>query len=216
MRIIESVRQEYKIFDPEADLFFRDFDEPINAKILEIGSQHSPLASILTKSGFNVTGVDLRDCDQEPIYNHIKSDFCRMPVEWMRENYGTFDSAVCISAIEHFGLNTYEEGRTHEYYDVLAMRYIYDLLKPGGSCYITTPFGGKYVEYKPHWRVYDWASLLERIVQDFHTEIFSIGVCEKISINGLTFNVGDPITINEAILNTKGLPHISCFLKLRK
>ena len=216
MRISQEIKDQYKIFDPEADLFFRDFDEPEGAKILEIGSQHSPIASMLTKAGFNVTGIDLRDCDQEPIYKHIKADFCRMPPEWLRDNISTFDSVVIISAIEHFGLNTYEEGRTHEYYDVLAMRYIYDLLKPGGTCYLTTPFGGKFVEYKPHWRVYDWANLLERLIQDFYTEIFSLGVCEEITINGKTLKVGDPITINEAMLNTKGMPHISCFVKMRK
>ena len=138
------------------------------------------------------------------------------PVFLPNKNIGTFDAAVIVSAIEHFGLNTYGEGKIHEYYDVIAMRYIYDLLKPGGTCYLTTPFGGKFVVHKPHWRVYDWANLLERIVQDFRTEVFNLGVCEDITINGNVFPVGSPISMNEAILNTIGLPHISCYLRLRK
>ena len=70
MIISKEIKDQYKIFDPEADLFFRDFDEPEGAKILEIGSQHSPIASMLTKAGFNVTGIDLRDCDQERSEEH--------------------------------------------------------------------------------------------------------------------------------------------------
>jgi cyclopropane fatty-acyl-phospholipid synthase-like methyltransferase len=216
VKIPDHIIQEYKNFDPEAGLFFADFDEPKGSKILEIGSQHSPLASMMAKCGFHVTGIDLRDSDQELNYNHITADFCRLPSYFIRENIGTFDAAVIVSAIEHFGLNTYGEGRKHEYYDVIAMRYIYDLLKPGGTCYLTTPFGGKFVEHKPHWRVYDWANLLERIVQDFSTEVFNLGVCEEITINGKVFSVGSPISMNEAILNTIGLPHVSCYVRLRK
>lgn len=206
----------YNTFDPETDLFFQDFDESTGIKVLEIGSQHSPIASILQNHGMNVTGVDLRDSDQQTNYQHIKADFCKMPTEWLQQNLGTFDCVVCVSAIEHFGLNAYGEGVRHSYYDVLAMRYAYDLLKTGGKCYITTPFGGKFVEHKPHWRVYDWASLLERIVQDFTIESFYLQVCEKIEVNGKKYEPHEQISLNEAILNVDGFPNISCFLKMRK
>ena len=65
MRIPDHIIQAYKNFDPESRLFFADFDEPQGSKILEVGSQHSPIASMLAKCGFHVTGVDLRDSDQE-------------------------------------------------------------------------------------------------------------------------------------------------------
>jgi SAM-dependent methyltransferase len=216
MRIPDSIRQEYKTFDPESDLFFEEFDEKAGSKILEIGSQHSPVASMLSKSGFNVTGVDLRDSDQEVNYTHITSDFCQLPISFYRENIGTFDVAVSISAIEHFGLNTYGEGKERCFYDVTAMRYIYDFLKPGGVCYLTVPFGGKFVEVKPHWRVYDWGSFNDRLAQSFFVEKFHLGVCEKIDINGVTMNSGQRISIEAAMLNTYGYPNISCFAKLRK
>lgn len=216
MRLPDHIIKEYTISDPEASLFFSLFDEPPGSKVLEIGSQHSPIASMMAKAGFQVTGVDLRGCDQEPIYQHIQSDFCALPVSFLRENLGTFDCAVTVSAIEHFGLNTYGEGVNREYYDVMAMRYIYDLLKPGGVCYITLPFGGKFVTVGPHWRVYDWAAFCDRIANDFIIEYFNLGVCEECTINGKTFAVGDPIMLNEAVFNTGGLPNISCFAKLRK
>lgn len=216
MQIPFSILQEYKIFDPEAALFFPLFDEPAGSKVLEIGSQHSPIASMLAKSGFNVTGIDLRGCDQEPIYKHITSDFCRLPVEFLKENMGSFDSAVTVSAIEHFGLNTYGEGKSRTNYDILAMRYIYDLLKPGGVCYITVPFGGKFVVVNPHWRVYDWSAFVDRLVGDFNIEFFKLGVAENFELNGRRMTAGEPITINDAILNVEGLPCISCVAKLRK
>jgi cyclopropane fatty-acyl-phospholipid synthase-like methyltransferase len=99
MKILENIRNEYTTLDPEADLFFLEFDEQIGSKILEIGSQHVPIASMLSKCGFEVTGVDLRESDQELNYSHIKADFCQLSFP-----YSSFDVAVSVSTIEHFGL----------------------------------------------------------------------------------------------------------------
>ena len=41
MKISQEIKDQYKIFDPEADLFFRDFDEPEGAKILEIEAEQN-------------------------------------------------------------------------------------------------------------------------------------------------------------------------------
>lgn len=215
MKIPSNILSKYKTFDPEADLFFSEFNEDVGGRVLEVGSQHSPIASMLSEMGFSVVGVDLRDSDQERNYLHIKSDFCKMPRDFYT-NIGQFDIAISISAIEHFGLNTYGEGPYRRYYDVVAMRKIYDFLRPGGVCYITVPFGGKYVENNPHWRVYDYASFLERIVQDFSIEVFFTQVCENLFINGRDYKAGEKIDVGATLLNIYGFPNISCFAKLRK
>lgn len=216
MKIDPEIRLKYATFDPETDLFFDHFDEPVGSKLLEIGSQHSPIASLLSQCGHKVTGIDLHNADQDLNYTHITSNFCKMPPAWMIQHYSQFDCVVSISAIEHFGLNTYGEGVVRTYYDIIAMRYIYDLLKPNGSCYIIIPFGGKYVEIRPHWRVYDYASIIERLVQDFIIETFIIRVAEKITIAGVEYYPNNPIPLESAILNIEGFPNISCLLKLRK
>ena len=60
MIIPQEIIQSYSKFDPEAQLVFQNFDEPEGSKILEVGSQHCPIASMLSKCGFKVTGIDLR------------------------------------------------------------------------------------------------------------------------------------------------------------
>lgn len=216
MKIAEEILEQYKTFDPESKLLFHNFDEPQGSKILEVGSQHCPIASMLSKCGFNVTGVDLRTWDQEKNYNHIQCDFCRLPSEYIRSHAGTFDSAIAVSTLEHFGLGTYQENYTYEYYDVLASKYIYDFLKPNGTFYLTVPFGGKYVEIRPHWRVYDWASFGDRLCCGFILEKFYLSVVEEIIIDGRKYLPGEIIGFDTAIANIKGAPNISCFAKLRK
>lgn len=216
MKIPDTIRKQYTTFDPEADLVFQNFDEPEKSKILEVGSQDCPIASMLAKCDFQVVGVDLRTWDQEKNYTHIQADFCRLPIPFLRENLGTFDSAISISTLEHFGLGTYQEQFTFEYYDVLASRYVYDLLRSGGTFYLTVPFGGKYVANKPHWRVYDWASFGDRLCCGFILEKFYISVVEEITIDGRKYSPGENIAIETALANISGFPNIACFAKLRK
>lgn len=216
MKIPENIRQTYKKPDPEADLVFANFDEAEGSKILEVGSQHCPIASMLSNCGFKVTGVDLRTWDQELNYLHIQTDFCKLPIEFLRDGIATFDSAICISTLEHFGIGTYAEHFSYEYYDVLASRYIYDLLRSGGTFYLTVPFGGKYVANKPHWRVYDWASFCDRLCCGFILEKFYLCVTEEAMIDGRKFMPGEIIGLDTALANMHGHPFISCFAKLRK
>lgn len=218
MIISKELRSTYKTFDPESDIFFDIFDEDVNSKVLEVGSQDSPIGSLLAKSGFKVTGVDLRPLDQEkhPNYTHITGDFCKLPAEFYKENYGSFDCVVTVSAIEHFGLQTYGEPSFREYYDVLALRYIYDLLKPGGVCYLVVPFGGKHINYGNHWRVYSWATLHDRLIQDFYLEYFYLRCIEKMYVRGETIEPGTPVDFLTANLNIFGFPQVGALCKLRK
>lgn len=216
VKIPKEILDQYKTIDPEAHVFFKEFDEPEGAKILEVGSQHAPIASMLSTCGFQVTGVDLREADQNVNYLHVKSDFCALPNEFRKANLNSFDVAITVSTIEHFGINAYGEGKYKPYYDVIAMRHIYDFLKPGGVCYITVPFGGKFVEVNPHWRVYDWESFIERLVQDFTIEVFFTKVVEEITILGRHYSLGESIDILPTLFNMDGHPNISLFAKLRK
>jgi SAM-dependent methyltransferase len=211
-RIIDA-----NVTDPETRLFLSEFDEPEGSRILEVGSHDSPIASMLSASGFNVIGVDLRECDQRPNYEHVKGDFCNLKEPIRQRFLGAFDAVVSVSAIEHFGLSAVAEVPSYKaLYDVIAMRYVYDFLKPGGVCYLTVPFGGRFVELGLHWRTYDWASFNDRLVQDFLIEKFHTAVVEPIAINGRTYKENELVTINQSLFNMCGSPAISCFAKLRK
>ena len=65
---------------------------------------------------------------------------------------GSFDLILCISTVEHIGLPIYGQ---HEFPhgDVLAMRHMRRLLRPGGRLLLTVPFGRR--QRNPWFRVYD-------------------------------------------------------------
>lgn len=214
LELIESISKE----DPETNFFLRNFDEPENSKIIEVGSHDSPVASLLAKLGHHVTGVDLRECDQEkhPNYTHVVGDFCNLSESFLKENIGTFDSVIAVSSIEHFGLGTYRQENNKSYYDIIASRYAYDLLKKNGTFYVVLPIGGKYMELPPHWRVYDFCSFKERIAQDFIIENLQIQASEKFSILNREYLPNEPIDMFSVVFNTNGFPGISIFAKLRK
>jgi 23S rRNA U2552 (ribose-2'-O)-methylase RlmE/FtsJ len=216
MKIPQELINNYKTIDPESEILYELFDEPPNSKILEIGSHDAPTASMLSSCGFDVTGIDLRDCDQKLNYKHIKANFCDMPQEFVIENLNKFDSIISISAIEHFGLNTYGEGRYRSHLDVIAMRKIYEFLKIDGTCYVSVPFGGKFTEFMNHWRVYDFHNLKDRIIQDFQIELLIFKICEDIFLMDKLFKRGETTDFVHACFNLTHSPAISAFMKLRK
>jgi len=204
-------------FDPESALFLDSFDEPVGSKILEVGAHDSPLAKMMAETGFRVVSVDLRPYDHgtHPYHKHIIGDFCNLPKEFWQEHRETFDCAFSVSALEHFGLGTYGEKKAFNY-DVIAVRYIWDLLKEGGSFYLTVPFGSRFVEKTPDWRVYDFPNLMERLIQDFSMEKFGVANCDTYKSMGREVKAGEPVTLLDVLINHNGSPCISAFLKLRK
>lgn len=218
MLISKELQSQYIKFDPEVSLFFNFFDEESNLKILEIGAHDNAAAQILAISGHDVTGVDLRETDQvsHKNYKHIVGDFCNMPIKFYKKQYGTYDCVITISAIEHFGLGVYGDESDKEYYDVVAMNHAYNMLKPGGRCYIVVPFGGKFITVKPHWRVYDFGAIKDRLQQNFKFSHAQIQCSEKVAVHGTWYEPNTPMDLNTAIFNTSGFPGISAFVKLIK
>lgn len=211
MKISKAVRDSYTTPDPEADLFLDFFDEEPGTSVLEVGAHDAPLASMLMRSGFYVTSVDLRPTDGPQDHPHIVGDFCNLDINLLPRP----DCVFSVSAIEHFGLGGYGDARK-AYYDVIAMRRIWELLNLRGVCYLTVPFGGKYVEVQPHWRCYDWGSMAERLIQDFKLEGFLLRVVQGHEMNGVQRRVGDDVSMMDVMNNLSGTPFISALLKLRK
>lgn len=203
--------------DPEASQFLEYFDEPPGLGLLEVGAHDVPLATVLHDSGYRVTSCDLRAYDG-PVrsgHRHIVGDFCDLPLPIFRDFIARFDVIVCVSALEHFGLGAYGD-RPREMLDVIAARTMYQFLKPGGVCYITVPVGGRYVIDQRGWKVYDWPSLLDRVVQDFNVEVFVANITEACILDGVKLELGTSVSWEAIIRNVFGFPGISGLLKLRK
>lgn len=234
---IQKIREYFPTTDADTALFLDLFNEPAGCKILEIGAHDEPVAIILANSGHKVIGVDLREPDPsfpppsnvitathgnqssfigEGNFEYIRGDFCNLPREFWSVHRGTFDVVISLSALEHFGMGTYQEGPTNCFYDVLASRYIWDALKEGGRCYLTVPFGKDYMENWPHWRVYNWNAIHARLIQDFSL-IGDIRACvaEGVTMNGNRVAVGGLSNVND-ILNNSGNPSVSALVKMQK
>ncbi len=213
-----SLRQEHmQHYDPETDALLDMLKVAPGSSILEVGAHDAPVSLMLAELGYPVTSIDLRDYDF-PVnapHSHVIGDFTCMPDKFYKDHIGHFDTAISISALEHFGLQVYGDACSGMG-DISACRIIHMLLKKGGTFYVQVPFGGKLVERIGEWRVYDMASLWERIIQDFVLDEFRLVVAEKVIIAGNEFSVGQPIDLFYASLNQRGFPAVSAVMQLRK
>jgi hypothetical protein len=219
MKISKKIIEKYKKeFDPELDLFLENFDEPEGSKILEIGAHDNPVALILAESGFIVHGVDLREYDQgeHENYTHNVFNFLKIPTRFLKEHAGTFDAVISISALEHFGLGTYSDTKYNPYADVAATQNVYNLLKSDGYFSITVPYGGRYVETRPHWKTYDFAEVFFRFGLNFQINSFNVRCVEKIKLLGCDFKPGDKVDNLATLFNLNGNPGVSIFAKFWK
>lgn len=227
MKIPPEIRKKFLLKqDPEAEFFLDFFDEKAGLRALEVGANDNHLAVMLVECGFPVHGVDLMKYSMPygywneksggAWYTHWIGDFCKQAefaedFKKQRGWSGGFDLIYSISAIEHFGLNTYGEGTYKPYYDVIAMRYIYDLLAPGGVVYISVPIGGRYVQYGNHWRVYSLEAIHTRLMQDFEQEWIRMRIVEW--DHPKCGETPDQSYIQSLV---NGEPYVSCLMKLRK
>jgi len=127
-------------------------DKKSNLKVLDFGCAESILPVQMATFGYNVTGVDLQDCDvNHPNFTFIKGNFLKN--KFSDESY---DVVTAVSAIEHAGLGSYNSPQFSGG-DRKIVVEIFRILKPGGLFIITEPFGQKHKD--EFLRIYDEKSL---------------------------------------------------------
>lgn len=185
---------------------------------MEIGchDESADFSRHLHETGYNVIGVDLREPQNTPNHPYLICDWCNLPQSIIRNYYGSVDAVTAISCIEHFGLGTYQEMAAW-FYDVLAVRQAWQILRTGGHFYVSVPFGARMQTYTPHWRVYDYPNLLAKIVQDFAIEYQSFFFSAWGRLDGASYSGGEFLTQEQAMhFDCIEHPHITVFMKLCK
>lgn len=220
MIVPKNLIDKYGPFDEDTRRFFDMLELPDHpCTILEVGSHEEYAANILAELGHDVTGIDLREYDSKGHGGHpCNYKYVRSDVNRHKFDANHFDIAFSLSAIEHFGLGTYGEGPISIYADVLAMDNIWKTLKYDGCAYITVPYGGKYVESIPHWRIYDQAALRDRLVGDFMIidSVFFASAQVKGNLGPeLCFQGGELVPKKHADIY-EGDPHLTVLAKLLK
>jgi hypothetical protein len=193
-------------------MFFRHWDEPRKSIVLNVGDNQEDSANILTDNGWLVLGVDLREPEgcHPPRHARWKGEFVQMANEGL---FPSFDCIYSLSALEHFGLKCYEGCPGDENLDMAASAFMLDLLRTGGTCYVTVPYGREYID-KGDWRVYNRESLQERIIGDFEVETrlyFKSGGCNVPDVGGIVDE-----QFADWYANGASHPHVTVFLKMRK
>ena len=145
--------------------------DEIGGRLLDAGSalNHSFLLSREPLKRADLTIMTLapeKRCQWYDGYSYVFGD--------LRETFfrdGTFDVVVCISTIEHVGLDNtllYTEDSSRAESDekgfLRAIREFRRLLKPGAHCYITFPFG-KYANLG-WYQIFD-GTMVQSIVDTF-------------------------------------------------
>jgi SAM-dependent methyltransferase len=140
----------------EYPLFFSHFDLAPGGRVLEFGCVESLLTMQLASLGYKVTGFDFRPYP----FEHENFEFIQGDImEWQpREE---FDAAVSISVVEHIGLSAYGDPQA-ERGDKVAVRKLFESLKPGGRLYLTVP-AGRPPQEGGWYRVYDAEALRELV-----------------------------------------------------
>jgi SAM-dependent methyltransferase len=131
-----------------------------SSEVLDTGSAFAPhayrrlLRRLAARCRLHL--VDLVDCDV-PGASASRADIRALPFETDR-----FDFVTCISTLEHIGLDNRQYGidgqRDHDAGDLVALRELGRVLRPGGSLLVTVPSGvdadhGSFRQYSPAtWR----------------------------------------------------------------
>ena len=102
------------------------------ARAFDLGCGNGATSDFLSKLGFDVVGVDMSESGIEFARQAFPS--CRFDVasayDDLAGNYGQFDLVVSLEVVEHL----YDPRK-------FAAR-VFDLLKPGAPCMISTPYHG--------------------------------------------------------------------------
>ncbi len=167
-------------------------------RILDVGACESPLSLMLASMGNDVTALDLREyAFPHPNLKSVVSDITK------HNQTKKFDVIICLSTLEHIGLEVYGSKQISKG-DKLAVKNMFNLLKPGGKLLLTTPLAN--VD-KTHelWREYS-IETLSKMMEDFSKVTILIGaknsnqqwnITDKIDTNGTQTPIG--VALIEAI-----------------
>lgn len=218
--VSENVRERYGVHDVDAALFLDSFSASAGAKVLVVGAHDEATANMMADSGFRVWGVDLRGYDRSlpPCnYTFLRGDFCEPDfLNALVIPNAPFDAFVCLSSLEHFGMGSYREGQSHRYYDVVAMRKAWELLRVGARAYVTVPFGSHFIEVWPHWRIYDLDSAKNRLVQDFRLLSVESVSSGDMLIQDQKIGWGTKLTQEQVVVTASVSPAVSTLLVMDK
>jgi 2-polyprenyl-3-methyl-5-hydroxy-6-metoxy-1,4-benzoquinol methylase len=105
------------------------------ARILDVGCCESTVSISLASLGYRVTALDPRPYP----FHHPMLTVETKPIERFVDDEG-FDMIILLSTIEHLGVGAYGLDDL-ERLDLVAMRHLRTLLRPGARLVLTTPFG---------------------------------------------------------------------------
>jgi SAM-dependent methyltransferase len=136
------------------------------ASILDVGAAESTLAFSLASLGYRVTALDVRPY---PLAHPSLETVVASIQDW--DHNESFDAVVCLSTIEHIGLSAYDDPSTGDGSDLVAMRRMRELTKPGGLLVLTAPMGRASVnEFQ---RTYDQTGL-EALLEGWKIEDLTV------------------------------------------
>jgi SAM-dependent methyltransferase len=115
-------------------------------RVLDVGHSNATNAHLrmvgILKETMDVTGIDI-----VPANDTIRALYARSEVgSIIRTDFpeGSFDLVWCISALEHFGMDNSiytREFALDKEMDMKALEEMMRVLQPGGTLYISVPFG---------------------------------------------------------------------------
>jgi hypothetical protein len=109
---------------------------PQRARILDVGATENTLAFSLASLGYETTALDLRPY---PL-SHPRLEVVVARIEEWNSEPGSFDAIICLSTIEHIGLDAYGAA-SGDSADLAAMKRMRELAVPGGLLVLTAPVG---------------------------------------------------------------------------
>ncbi len=126
-------------------------DRPL--RIADVGGSESTVALSLASLGHQVEIIDPRGYPIE--HPNLTIRPCR--VEDYEGDAG-WDVCVCLSAVEHFGLEHYGQTPSTVRADIAALAWIRDRLAPAGRLLLTVPYGPEF-QVAGFERIYDAPAL---------------------------------------------------------
>lgn len=144
-------------------------------RILDVGSYRSPFTAYLTQLGHQIVLTDIDPVvGQQPKWVRKALRREASPLACVADGTGqpfadsVFDIVVCISTVEHIP----HDG------DVRAAREINRVLRPGGACFISVPYGvapkeGLWGRWFQRW--YSLATAMTRIVEPSNLSLVAHG-----------------------------------------